>query len=246
AFVAARLADFCADAANTFREVGAACHQARGRGADRRAGAIQLDAARHHLHVLLVQAFRRAMLAGDRAVVTGVDTALILFVWHIRLVIALTYSFSLERHAEFFLCGCRNKWWRPTAPPGKRSELLSLLKRQQLGTESKRQGLLNLALTDERVPIAHARRFDCDQQFSDASFRPGRLIDRNYARWTEAFNSRCFHQTLSNLLARYFTNDAHGIVACQSWFPLQLGQSSVCLGVLMPDIVCDRKFKTPV
>jgi hypothetical protein len=44
-----------------------------------------------------VEAFRRAMLAGDRAVVTGVDTALILFVWHIRLVIALTCSFGLER-----------------------------------------------------------------------------------------------------------------------------------------------------
>ena len=87
AFVAARLADFCADAANTFREVRAACHKARRRGADRRAGAIQLDAARHHLHILLVEAFRRAMLAGDRAVVTGVDTALILFVWHIQLVI---------------------------------------------------------------------------------------------------------------------------------------------------------------
>ena len=79
AFVAARLADFCADAANTFREVRAACHQAHGRGAERRAGEIQLDAARHHLHILLVQAFRRAMLARDRAFVTGVDTALILF-----------------------------------------------------------------------------------------------------------------------------------------------------------------------
>src|SRR5215471_6999019 len=73
-----------------------------------------LTVRRHHLHILLVEAFRRAMLAGDRAVVTGVDTALILFVWHIRLVIVLTCSFSLERHAEFFLCGCRNKWWRPT------------------------------------------------------------------------------------------------------------------------------------
>jgi len=87
AFVAARLADFCADAANTVREVRVARHYARGRGADRRAGAIQLDAACHHFHILLMQAFRRAMLAGDRAVVTGVDTALILFVWHIRLVI---------------------------------------------------------------------------------------------------------------------------------------------------------------
>jgi len=99
AFVAARLADFCADAANTAREVRVARHYARGRGADRRAGAIQLDAACHHFHILLMQAFRRAMLAGDRAVVTGVDTALILFVWHIRLVIVLTCSLSLERHA---------------------------------------------------------------------------------------------------------------------------------------------------
>ena len=84
AFVAARLADLCADAANTFREVRAACHQARGRGADGGAGAIQLDAARHHLHILLAQALRRAMLAGGRAFVAGVDTALIRFEWHIR------------------------------------------------------------------------------------------------------------------------------------------------------------------
>ncbi len=87
AFVAARLTDFCADAANTFREVRAACHKTRGRGAHRRAGAIQLDAAHHHLHILLVQAFRRAMLAGDGAVVAGVDTALILFKRHIQLLI---------------------------------------------------------------------------------------------------------------------------------------------------------------
>jgi len=112
ALVAARLADLCADAANTFREVRVACHQAHGRAAECRAGATELDAARHHLHILLVQAFRRAMLASDRAVVTGVDTALILFVWHIRLIIVLTRSFGLERPPEFFLCGCRNKSWR--------------------------------------------------------------------------------------------------------------------------------------
>src|SRR5262249_17142645 len=110
AFVAAGLADFCANAANTFREIRTACHQARRRGADRRAGAIQLDAARHHLHILLVQAFRRAMLASDRAVVAGVDTVLILSVWHIRSIIVLTRSFGLKRPPEFFLCGSRNKW----------------------------------------------------------------------------------------------------------------------------------------
>ena len=102
AFVAARLADICTEAANTFHEVRAACHQARGRSAHRRAGAIQLDAARHHLHILLVQAFRGAMLAGDRAGVTRNDTALILFKRHLQSVIVLTRSFSLERHAEFF------------------------------------------------------------------------------------------------------------------------------------------------
>ena len=45
--------------------------------------AIELDAARHFLHILFVQAFRRAVFAGCRASVTGIDTAVVFLVWHV-------------------------------------------------------------------------------------------------------------------------------------------------------------------
>ncbi len=52
AFITAGLANFRADAADARRKVGPARHEPDGGCADRRAGAIQLDAACHHLDVL--------------------------------------------------------------------------------------------------------------------------------------------------------------------------------------------------
>ena len=82
AFIAAGLTNFGADAADPRRKLRTARHQACCSRAYRGACTIQLDATRHHFHILLVQAFGRAMFAGNHAVVTCVDTALIFFVCH--------------------------------------------------------------------------------------------------------------------------------------------------------------------
>ena len=105
AFITACLADFCADAAKTPRELGATCHETRRRGADGGAGAIEFDAAGHRLNILLLQTFRRTMLAGDGAVVTGVDTALIVLVWHIQVRNRSSSSLWFSETAVRFLRG---------------------------------------------------------------------------------------------------------------------------------------------
>jgi hypothetical protein len=100
AFLAARFTNFSADAADRGGKLRTARHQACCSRADRGAGAIQLDATRHHLYVLLLQAFRRAIFASNHAVSTSVNTALIFFVWHTHLSNALACSFSFGKHLE--------------------------------------------------------------------------------------------------------------------------------------------------
>jgi len=107
AFIAARLTNFGADAADRGGKLRTARHQACCSRAHGGAGAIQLNAMGHHFYILLMQAFRRAIFASNHAVITRVDTALIFFVWHTQLSNALACSFSLEKHSEFN-CDCRN------------------------------------------------------------------------------------------------------------------------------------------
>jgi hypothetical protein len=82
ALLAARVTDFCAQRANAFREFGAARHLAHRQRTDIRATAVELDAARHHLHFLFVQAGGRAVFARLHALVTGFNTGFIVFVRH--------------------------------------------------------------------------------------------------------------------------------------------------------------------
>ena len=85
AFIAAGLTNFGADAADPYGKLRTARHQARCSRAYRGASAIQLDATRHHFHILLMQAFGRAMFASNHAVVTCINTALMFFVCHTQL-----------------------------------------------------------------------------------------------------------------------------------------------------------------
>ncbi len=102
-FVAAGLTNFGADAAGTCGKLRTARHQAHCGRAYRGAGTIQLDASRHHFYILLMQAFRCAMFAGNYAVVTCVNTALIFFVRHTQLINRARVHLGLERQPDF-LC----------------------------------------------------------------------------------------------------------------------------------------------
>jgi len=67
AFLCAGIADLSADCADPSRELTSTGHQPYGQRTEVGAIAVELDATRHHFHVLLVQAFGCAMLASDRA-----------------------------------------------------------------------------------------------------------------------------------------------------------------------------------
>lgn len=77
AFGGAGIADLSADRAKPGREITSARHKPRGERAKIGAIAVELNATRHHLHVRLVQAFRCAMLASDRAGDAGMNATLV-------------------------------------------------------------------------------------------------------------------------------------------------------------------------
>lgn len=87
ALVAAGLADFGADPADLGRYVATASHETRGQPADGRTVNVERDAAGHHLHVLFLQAGRRAVVASVGAGAAGVDARLVLFVSHLKLLV---------------------------------------------------------------------------------------------------------------------------------------------------------------
>jgi hypothetical protein len=82
AFVCARVADVSADLAYEGGELAAARHVRRREPAELSAIDIKRDAARHFLHVLLLQALGGAVAASFRAVVAGLNAGLELFVGH--------------------------------------------------------------------------------------------------------------------------------------------------------------------
>jgi len=77
AFLSARIAHVGTDRAKPGRKLTSAGHQAYRQCTQIGAIAVQLDTARHHLHVLPVQTFRCAMLAGDGAGDAGMHAALV-------------------------------------------------------------------------------------------------------------------------------------------------------------------------
>ncbi len=82
AFLRAGVAHVRAGLADHARELAAARHVAGGEAADGRTVEVELDAAREHPDVLLVQARGGAVIAGHRAGVAGVDAGLELLMWH--------------------------------------------------------------------------------------------------------------------------------------------------------------------
>src|SRR5205085_2888025 len=95
------IAHFRAERAEPGRELAASRHEPGGERAKIRAIAIQFDATRHFLHILLVQACRRAVFARCRALVTRVDTALVFFVWH--MFSSLLVYFLISPHVAISL-----------------------------------------------------------------------------------------------------------------------------------------------
>jgi hypothetical protein len=77
------VADLCAKAAEPHGEFTAARHEPHRKSADICAIAVELDATRHHLYVLLVQAFGCAVLASDRAGNARMDATLVFLMRHI-------------------------------------------------------------------------------------------------------------------------------------------------------------------
>jgi heterodisulfide reductase subunit A-like polyferredoxin len=76
AFFAAGLAHIRARLANGCSELAAATHVSGSHAADLRTVHIKRNAARHHFDVLLLQASRSAMVAGDCAGIAGIDAGL--------------------------------------------------------------------------------------------------------------------------------------------------------------------------
>ena len=76
AFFAAGLAHIRARLANGGSELAAATHVGGSQAADLRAVHIKRNAARHHVDVLLPQARRSAVVAGDCAGMAGIDAGL--------------------------------------------------------------------------------------------------------------------------------------------------------------------------
>jgi hypothetical protein len=63
-------------------ELGTARHELRGHGANQRAVSIEFDAACHHLHIVLAQAFTGAVFTFGGAFLAGFNTAFVFLVWH--------------------------------------------------------------------------------------------------------------------------------------------------------------------
>lgn len=82
AFVATRLADVGAQAADGLRMFAATSNRRGRQLADRGAVHVERDAARHHFHVLLLQAGCGAMVARDGARVARFDAREVLLVGH--------------------------------------------------------------------------------------------------------------------------------------------------------------------
>ena len=82
AFFGTRITDFCTRSANESGKLTTTAHEFSGSAADSRAVDIKSDAARHRLHILLLQAGARAVIASNCALVTGVDARLHSLVSH--------------------------------------------------------------------------------------------------------------------------------------------------------------------
>jgi hypothetical protein len=80
AFFAASVTDLRAELTHLLSELRAARHFAHGERAEIRATAIQLDAPRHHLDVILMQTSGRTVFAGLHALMAGLDAVFVFFV----------------------------------------------------------------------------------------------------------------------------------------------------------------------
>jgi Cu(I)/Ag(I) efflux system periplasmic protein CusF len=84
AFLSARIANGRANLADRSRKLAAAGHIADRQPAYFGAIDVELDTARHHGHILFLQACARAIIAGEGTIVTGVDARLELLMSHRR------------------------------------------------------------------------------------------------------------------------------------------------------------------
>ena len=82
ALFGAYVADIGAGFASQAGQLATSPHVAGRQAADRSAVDVELDAASHGLHVLLVEARGGTVVAGKRASVAGVDAGLKLCMWH--------------------------------------------------------------------------------------------------------------------------------------------------------------------
>lgn len=81
-FIATGLADIGASCADRFGELTAPGHETSGHPANGSTVDIEPDAARHHLHIVFLQAGGGAVVARIGAGVTGVDTGSVLLMSH--------------------------------------------------------------------------------------------------------------------------------------------------------------------
>jgi len=79
---AAGVANLGTKLAHAVREIRATGHFTFCVSADVGATAVEFDTTGHHLHVLFVKAGRRAMFAGYRAIVAGLDAILVIVGGH--------------------------------------------------------------------------------------------------------------------------------------------------------------------
>lgn len=82
AFLAAGIANRCAERTDLSSELAVTCHHRRGKLTKGSAVDVECDAARHHLDVLFLQAGGGALIALNRAVVARLDTGFVLFLGH--------------------------------------------------------------------------------------------------------------------------------------------------------------------
>jgi hypothetical protein len=80
AFFTAGTTDISTDAADIFRKLRPARHESNCDGTNPGAIAIQIDAARHHFYIVLLQTGAGAMFTHGGALVAGLDTASKFFV----------------------------------------------------------------------------------------------------------------------------------------------------------------------
>jgi hypothetical protein len=84
AFLTARVADFRAEFTDLLSELRATRHLSHGKGTYVGAAAVQLNAAGHHLDILLLQTRRRAVFTGLHALVAGFNAFFVFFVRHVN------------------------------------------------------------------------------------------------------------------------------------------------------------------